>query len=216
MIVDNYNDKIYKLSNYQAFYNTKIIEVISKLIGGVDMNEQLELKKMQMKLQSKKNSRRNSNSTSNNSNENKNNNNDDDDYNDNDFMEGLINSSLYQINIPDGLESRTYGALYRLLAKRKQIPLGTIIIIILIIIIITTIIHYSDHHTSHTHTHLYHHLRSPYFYLLHLYHIKIYIIIIIVLIIIIYFNCRYSTWSVCSYTAWIKGKQNTLCIYKSI
>jgi len=119
------------LSNNQAFYNTKIIEVISKLIGGVDMNEQLELKKMQMKLQSKKNSRRNSNSTSNNSNENKNNN-DDDDYNDNDFMEGLINSSLYQINIPDGLESRTYGALYRLLAKRKQIPLGTIIIIILI------------------------------------------------------------------------------------
>ena len=86
-----------------------------------------------------------SNSNSNNSNENKNNNDDDDDYNDKDFMEGLINSSLYQINIPDGLESRTYGALYRLLAKRKQIPLGTIIIII------TTIIHYSDHHHHHHH-----------------------------------------------------------------
>ena len=213
MIVDNYNDNIYishPLSNYQAFYNTKIIEVISKLIGGVDMNEQLELKKMQMKLQSKKNSsRRNSNSNSNNSNENKNNNDDDDDYNDKDFMEGLINSSLYQINIPDGLESRTYGALYRLLAKRKQIPLGTIIIII-----ITTIIHYSDHHHHTSHTHLYHHHRSPYFYL-HLYHINIHIIIIIVLI-IYYYNCRYSTWSVCSYKAWIKGKQDTLCIYQSI
>lgn len=36
----------------------------------------------------------------------------------------LVGSSLYQINIPDGLESRTYGSLYKLLAKRKQIPLG--------------------------------------------------------------------------------------------
>ena len=37
---------------------------------------------------------------------------------------GLIGSSLYQIPIPEGLESRTYGALYRLLARRGQIPLG--------------------------------------------------------------------------------------------
>lgn len=36
----------------------------------------------------------------------------------------MANSSLYQISIPDGLESRTYGALYRLLSRRKQIPLG--------------------------------------------------------------------------------------------
>jgi hypothetical protein len=36
----------------------------------------------------------------------------------------MLSSSLYQISIPDGLESRTYGALYRLLSRRKQIPLG--------------------------------------------------------------------------------------------
>ena len=36
----------------------------------------------------------------------------------------MIGSALYQIPIPDGLESRTYGALYRLLSRRKMIPLG--------------------------------------------------------------------------------------------
>lgn len=36
----------------------------------------------------------------------------------------MDSSSLYQISIPDGLESRTYGSLYRLLSRRKQIPLG--------------------------------------------------------------------------------------------
>lgn len=36
----------------------------------------------------------------------------------------MLSSSLYQISIPDGLESRTYGSLYRLLSRRKQIPLG--------------------------------------------------------------------------------------------
>ena len=36
----------------------------------------------------------------------------------------MMSSSLYQISIPDGLESRTYGSLYRLLSRRKQIPLG--------------------------------------------------------------------------------------------
>jgi hypothetical protein len=36
----------------------------------------------------------------------------------------MPSSSLYQISIPDGLESRTYGSLYRLLSRRKQIPLG--------------------------------------------------------------------------------------------
>jgi hypothetical protein len=36
----------------------------------------------------------------------------------------LRGSSLYQIPLPEGLDSRTYGALYTLLAKRKMIPLG--------------------------------------------------------------------------------------------
>lgn len=36
----------------------------------------------------------------------------------------MASSSLYQIPIPDGLDSRTYGSLYRLLSRRKQIPLG--------------------------------------------------------------------------------------------
>jgi len=33
-------------------------------------------------------------------------------------------SSLYQIQIPEGLESRTYGSLFKFLAARKIIPLG--------------------------------------------------------------------------------------------
>ena len=36
----------------------------------------------------------------------------------------MLSSMLYQIPLPDGLESRTYGSLYRLLSRRKQIPLG--------------------------------------------------------------------------------------------
>jgi hypothetical protein len=36
----------------------------------------------------------------------------------------LIGSNLYQIGIPEGLTTRTYGALYKLLANQKMIPLG--------------------------------------------------------------------------------------------
>ena len=36
----------------------------------------------------------------------------------------LKGSSLYQIPIPEGLTNRTYGALYKLLASRNMIPLG--------------------------------------------------------------------------------------------
>ena len=39
-------------------------------------------------------------------------------------MKTLVGSSLYQIPIPDGLASRTYGALYTKLAEKKMIPLG--------------------------------------------------------------------------------------------
>ena len=68
----------------QAFYNTKIVEIINKLVGGVERKEK-------GKASGKSH---------------------------------LQGSSLYQIPIPEGLESRTYGALFRLLANRKQIPLG--------------------------------------------------------------------------------------------
>lgn len=38
---------------------------------------------------------------------------------------GLIGSSLYQIPLPEKLETRTYGALFsHLVKKKKQIPLG--------------------------------------------------------------------------------------------
>jgi hypothetical protein len=36
----------------------------------------------------------------------------------------LLGSSLYQINVPEGLDSKTYGKLFSLLAKKNQIPLG--------------------------------------------------------------------------------------------
>lgn len=77
----------------QAFYNTKIIDVINKLIGAV---EQI--------IDSKGGSVKGNNAGS--------------------AAMGMQGSALYQISIPEGLESRTYGSLYRLLARRKQIPLG--------------------------------------------------------------------------------------------
>ena len=39
-------------------------------------------------------------------------------------LSAVVSSTLYQINIPEGLESRTYGALYRLLASKGSIPIG--------------------------------------------------------------------------------------------
>jgi hypothetical protein len=38
----------------------------------------------------------------------------------------LPSSRLYQIPIPDGLTSMTYGAMFKTLAKRRQMPLGII------------------------------------------------------------------------------------------
>lgn len=69
----------------QAFYNTKIIEVLNKLIGGVAADRSA--------------STGNGGGT-------------------------MMGSALYQISLPDGLESRTYGSLYKLLSRRGQIPLG--------------------------------------------------------------------------------------------
>ena len=39
-------------------------------------------------------------------------------------LSAVVSSTLCQINIPEGLESRTYGALYRLLASQGCIPIG--------------------------------------------------------------------------------------------
>ncbi len=81
----------------QAFYNTKIIEILNLLVGGIEKREIEKATNQYYK--------NNTGTTSK-------------------AMKGLIGSSLYQIPLPDGLVSRTYGALYSLLAKRKQIPLG--------------------------------------------------------------------------------------------
>lgn len=68
----------------QAFYNSKIIEVLNKLIEG-------------------KATERSTTASAN---------------------SDMLGSGLYQIPIPDGLESRSYGSLYKLLSRRGQIPLG--------------------------------------------------------------------------------------------
>lgn len=39
-------------------------------------------------------------------------------------LHAIAKSSLYQINVPEVMESRTYGALYTTLAKKHMIPLG--------------------------------------------------------------------------------------------
>lgn len=125
----------------QAFYNTKIIEVVNKLIGSVDnrcsyifsiLSPSLYLllsfffasirEEFERKL--KRGGRSSNNNKSNGaaaaagargspgSPQRR-------------QQEGsMVSSSLYQISIPEGLESRTYGALFQLLCKRKQIPLG--------------------------------------------------------------------------------------------
>jgi hypothetical protein len=117
----------------QAFYNTKIIDVINKLIGGVDIaasstkSPSIKKDKERESFQESKDgsppaslnaspqilsrngllvgkdATRSNNAIN---------------------YSSIVSSSLYQISIPDGLESRTYGALYRLLSRRNQIPLG--------------------------------------------------------------------------------------------
>jgi hypothetical protein len=79
----------------QAFYNTKIIDVINKLIGTAEP--------LCTQVNGKNSPNAGSSSGS--------------------YLH-MRSSSFYQISIPDGLESRTYGALYRLLSRRNQIPLG--------------------------------------------------------------------------------------------
>ena len=39
-------------------------------------------------------------------------------------LSAVVSSTLYQLPIPEGLESRTYGALYRFLSKTGVIPVG--------------------------------------------------------------------------------------------
>ena len=79
----------------QAFYNPQIITVINKLICGGENKEKNELT-----APSATGPRR---------------------------LKGLAaveSSSLYQIPIPDGLESRTYGALFKFLSNQGVIPIG--------------------------------------------------------------------------------------------
>jgi hypothetical protein len=98
----------------QAFYNSKVVEVINKFVGfGVEYKEKVD---RHGSVSAPSSPPRNKHTDASNA-------------------EGpnrtlfnpktLIGSALYQIPVlVEGLESRTYGALYSHLAKRKQIPLG--------------------------------------------------------------------------------------------
>jgi len=97
----------------QAFYNTKIIDVINRLIGSVETVDGVgsgtkpgSCRPSPTKPGNGSLNRTGAGLSSGSS-----------------YL-NMASSSLYQIGIPDGLESRTYGALYRLLSRRKQIPLG--------------------------------------------------------------------------------------------
>lgn len=108
----------------QAFYNTKIVEVINKFVGfGVEYKEKTD--RYGGGSISSPNSP-NPKAKYDSSNANANSSNSPDNNNRIPFNpKTLIGSALYQIPVlVEGLESRTYGALYSHLAKRKQIPLG--------------------------------------------------------------------------------------------
>jgi hypothetical protein len=93
----------------QSFYNTKIIEILNKLIGGQLLSSS---NTSQQQQQSASYTERTNNNNSNGKSR------------VDQTQKGLLNSSLYQIPLPEKLESKTYGALFSLLVKRKQIPLG--------------------------------------------------------------------------------------------
>jgi hypothetical protein len=105
----------------QSFYNTKIIDILNKFVGGqfsvnptdrtreqyYDHHGHLHMPQQgNMCYPSSSPGPRNNNN------------------NKSGATKGLMNSSLYQIALPEKLESRTYGALFSLLTKRKQIPIG--------------------------------------------------------------------------------------------
>ena len=79
----------------QAFYNTKIISVISELFSGVDRKSKHELNAA---IRGKANIQRKG-------------------------VAAIVGSTLYQISMPE-LESRTYGHLFKHLAATGIIPLG--------------------------------------------------------------------------------------------
>jgi len=85
----------------QAFYNPQIIRVLSKLVSNAINDVQAETSSQNSTAKSK-------------------------DSGDSQSVKKkkVLGSSLYQISIPDGLESRTYGSLYKFLAAKNIIPLG--------------------------------------------------------------------------------------------
>jgi hypothetical protein len=100
----------------QAFYNTKIVEVINKFVGfGVEYKDKLE-RHGGGSISAPNSPARNKYPEANNG---------DSPIRTPFNPKTLVGSALYQIPVlVEGLESRTYGALYSHLAKRKQIPLG--------------------------------------------------------------------------------------------
>ena len=80
----------------QAYYNPLIIKVMNKLISGIEHKDYNEIAAAAGTTQIKPKG-----------------------------LAAVLGSSLYQIPIPDDLESHTYGALFKHLAKSDIIPLGS-------------------------------------------------------------------------------------------
>jgi hypothetical protein len=79
----------------QAYYNPLIIKVVNKLISGIEHKDYNEIAASAGTTQIKPRG-----------------------------LAAVMGSSLYQIPIPDDLESHTFGALFKHLAKSDMIPLG--------------------------------------------------------------------------------------------
>jgi hypothetical protein len=79
----------------QAFYNPLVIKVVNKLISGIEHKDYNEIAATAGSSLVKPRG-----------------------------LAAVISSSLYQIPIPDDLESHTYGALYKHLSKKDIVPVG--------------------------------------------------------------------------------------------
>ena len=114
----------------QSFYNPDIIKIVNALVAGnasrlskVEDYEKALLIYKQNEEHNNLNNIKTTNATTNNFNE------EEKQYPNSNFKHSNgsklhMSSQLHQIPLPDGLQSRTYGALYKLLFKRGQIPLA--------------------------------------------------------------------------------------------
>ena len=92
----------------QSFYNPNIIRVVNKLIGGMDHKSLLEMISSEKNSKNLKRTKDNDESESKASNTETN-------------LEDIVPSCLYQIDVPENLERRTFGYMFKKLSRESNI-----------------------------------------------------------------------------------------------